>query len=48
MGYQFMGFEIDKDYCDKAQARLEKAMAQVRMDVTGTQSAEQIALTEGI
>ena len=32
MGFDYVGFEIDKEYYDMAQKRIEEEMAQVRWD----------------
>jgi DNA modification methylase len=33
MGFDFVGFEIDKRYFDLAQARLDEARAQIAMEI---------------
>ena len=36
LGFDYMGFELDKDYCGMAQKRLDNVMSQVRLSLWKT------------
>lgn len=44
MGFDFLAFEIDPDYCRAAAERLENERAQVRFDELPPVMAEQVKL----